>query len=423
MHLEYHRGGKTTQLEIKHYNRRAELWAQAAETLVTMVDLYQPNVSAYDKPGMFEMWRKILFNQFHDILPGSSIPDVYLLAVKEQKDAIGYAQQRIRAILTGVKPAADEVVIYNPFNWSRSEYVTVPTESGTNLYYCENIPPLSLTTMKMGANREEPQKWHTILETDASFLLENSTVVAEIQKRTGALISLLYKPLQYEFIDPSKSRQNVGCGLRVYRDIGKAFPAWNINRQYWKKPIPVRLVGTPQLTQRPDGISQITVQYGFLTSTATIQFHVRPKDTMLRINIHTDIKDPEILVKYFLPLNLKSEEVTAEIPYASIVRKRKMRTEMEKGKWECPMQKWIDISDKDVGLTILNNNRYGYSASMHGVYITLTRTPKYPTPGFYSTHRTIPKAQRPKYTDLKPFDYALALVPHPKGWQETNNVS
>ena len=73
MFLNMHHGTKTTQMEIKHYHRRGELWAWAAETLLTMMNIIDPDAIPINKPEIFEMWRLILFNEFHDILPGSSI--------------------------------------------------------------------------------------------------------------------------------------------------------------------------------------------------------------------------------------------------------------------------------------------------------------------------------------------------------------
>jgi alpha-mannosidase len=140
---------------------------------------------------------------------------------------------------------------------------------------------------------------------------------------------------------------------------------------------------------------------------------------MIHLDIHSDIKDGEIIVKYLIPVNLKSEDVTCEIPYASIDRKRIKRTEKEKGKWEMNMQKWIDISDSDFGVTVVNNNRYGFNATRHGIYLTLTRTPEYPgVSPLYGSTRIVPKKERPKYIDLVPFDYKFGIIPHSGGWKE-----
>jgi alpha-mannosidase len=422
MYLEFHRGCKTTQLEIKHYNRKAEMWAYALETLVTSIDSLYSNAIPYDKAEMFEMWRRILFNQFHDILPGSSIPDVYIVAVKEQKDTIKYAQDRILRILNAIPTAETDYLVFNPTMWPRSEYVQLLWDNTPELHYCENIPPLSVTVLNRNKTKVPPpsEKHPVIRENDFVYILENPQLKAEIDKDSGALRSLVYKPMQMELIDLSKSKDHRGSGFRVYREQPRNFPAWNIDKNYWRHPVDVIIKDVPKITTQDDGTHQITVEYKFLRSTAKIHYYLRPLDRMLQIKIHTDVKDPKILVKYFIPLNLKSEDVTAEIPYASISRKRVPHTERQRAKWEMPMQKWIDISEKTHGLTILNDNRYGFSSSKNGIYLTLTRTPKYPSPGFYSTLRLIPKNKRPKYTDLKPFNYEFGLLPHMGSWKDAH---
>ncbi len=121
-------------------------------------------------------------------------------------------------------------------------------------------------------------------------------------------------------------------------------------------------------------------------------------------------------MKWFLPLAFKSEEITSEIPYASIARKRVKHSEMETAKWEMNMQKWMDISDPEGGLAILNNNRYGYSSTRRGVYLTLTRTPHYCVSPFHGSHQFLP--HQPLWTDLKSFSFEFGLVPHKGSWKE-----
>ncbi len=88
-----------------------------------MMNIIDPDAIPINKPEIFEMWRLILFNEFHDILPGSSIPDVYILALKEFKQSIAMAQQIITQILATITTEETQIVVYNPFNWVRSEYI------------------------------------------------------------------------------------------------------------------------------------------------------------------------------------------------------------------------------------------------------------------------------------------------------------
>lgn len=419
MYLEFHRGCKTSQVEVKHFNRRAEEWVIAAENLMTMTKLLKPTGFDYQKKTAWEIWQKILFNQFHDILPGSSIPDVYVLAVKEQKQAITLAQDLIKQCFEKIGSAKDSLSVFNPFAWSRSEYITIDKQ----LYYLPNVNGLNFQQIPIATAKVNPNTWQTFTETLSTFVLENEVFRATISKNSGNICSLFLKSIQTEIIDVKKSYNQLGTGLRVFHEKPLKYPAWNLDHNYAKKPIAVKLIEKPTLKHSVEGIPQIYLKFKFLHSTAILILSVRPKDPLLYLDIHADIKDPMILVKYFVPLALESEDVVSDIPYGSISRKRIKRTEQEKAKWEMAMQRWIDISDVSHGLSIFNNNRYGFNATKNGVYITLVRTPVYPSPApYFSVLRTLAPKDRPKYIEIKPHEFHLALYPHIGGWQLANVI-
>jgi alpha-mannosidase len=413
MYLETHRGTKTTQVDIKHYHRLAEQWAAAAENLCTIVNIVSPKLVEYQKERVFEIWRRVLFNEFHDILPGSSIPEVYKLAIKELKGSINDAQNLIKDCMEFITPSKDEFIIYNPLSWVRSGYLS----HENSLYYVQNIHPLSTQSINKQKSQVNPETWQNILETDTGFILENEFIKAEILKATGTLISLYYKPLQKELIKKSVSIRHVGAGLLAFREAPNFFHAWNIDPSYPSKRIPVYLIEPAKSIRDYMNLPQIEAKFKFARSRATIRYTLYPKESILRVSVHTDIKTPKIIVKYQIPLTIRSDEVTSEIPYASITRKRKKRTEMQKAKWEMNMQKWVDVSENNIGVTVVNNNRYGFAATPNSLYITLTRTPKQPTPGYFGTYRLVPPKDRPKYTDLKPYDFELGLIPHKGDWK------
>ena len=379
-YLFYHRGVKTTQVDVKHYNRLSEIWASAAETLITIMNIYYPGSVDYDKAYIFEMWRKILFNQFHDILPGSSIQDVYVLAIKEQKDSITMAKKIVNDCLNN---------IYGKLDKKTLELIT--------------------------ENNDEK-----------SFIMENKTIKVKINKKTGSITSIIQKEIGKdgkEFIETEGTYKNQGSGLRIFIEHPTQWKAWNLDYKYPKNKVNVKIKSKPVIRKNRAGVQFVSTTYQFLNSTAIVEFSLKPKDKMLRLWIHTDLKDGELLVKYFIPITMKSEDVTSDIPYGSIARKRIKRTHDEKGKWEMNMQKWVDISDGDCGLTVFNNNRYGFSATAKGLYLTITRTPEYPgVSPLYGSTRILPPNQRPKYTDMKLYTFKFGIYPHENTWKEANVI-
>ena len=321
MYLETHRGTKTTQVDIKHYHRLAEQWAATAENLCTIVNVVSPKLVEYQKDSVFEIWRKVLFNEFHDILPGSSIPDVYKLAIKELKASINDAQNLIKDCMEIITPSKDEFIIYNPSSWARTGYLT----HENSLYFIQNIHPFSAQSINKQKSLVNPETWQNIFETDTGFILENEFLKTEIMKVSGTITSLYYKPLQKELIKKSVSMSHVGAGLLVFREAPNFFHAWNIDPSYPSKIIPVYLIEPAKLSRNYMNIPQIEAKFKFGRSRATIRYALYPKESILRVSIHTDIKTPKIIVKYQLPLTIRSDEVTSEIPYASITRKRRKK--------------------------------------------------------------------------------------------------
>ncbi len=134
MYLEFHRGCQTTQVKCKQYNRQGENWLIMAEKLVSLLNLNTSPQSLkkglrsfleYDKEALFKAWRNILFNQFHDILPGSSVEDVYLRCHAEQLETINWAQAIIIKALQSFQESADQVVVFNPSSWMRSALLQI----------------------------------------------------------------------------------------------------------------------------------------------------------------------------------------------------------------------------------------------------------------------------------------------------------
>ncbi|MBD3351643.1 MAG: hypothetical protein GF364_09175 [Candidatus Lokiarchaeota archaeon] len=441
LYLEYHRGVKTTNVRVKHFNRRAELWVRFAEMFVTLSAIRSKMPELYGKAETFEMWRLCLFNQFHDILPGSSLADVYLLAIEEQKKAVNSAKEMfIHSIpsqggsqlsLVEINQNAicveeqkydnvtgknllelkedQQLFIYNPFTWITDLNLFINQE----LYWINDLAPFSLHTFSLSMLNPYKVEISEKIEyenTSNTIRLENSQIQVLFDERNGSLKSLILKSIEKNFI--SKDDKEIKSGFRVYIDKPERYDAWNIDPNYRSKEIPLNTANKSELKFTKAGLPYISSVYFFEDSILKIQWFIYPEESMLRFRVSTNLHNAERLVKFFIPLALSSEDVACEIPFGWINRKRNMKTSFEKAKWEMNMHKWIDISDEDAGCSILNNNRYGFNADMKGVYLTIVRTPKYPKPnGKDVATLLIPENERPTHTDMIPliFDFALML--------------
>jgi len=423
MYLEYHRGTLTTQALVKQGNREAENLLIHAEMLWTLQLMNNRGSIDSETSNLFrKCWKYLLLNQFHDILPGSSIPEVYIRTWREHKFIIKSMKRFISKFLEPYIKSGKNM-IFNPLPVSNS--VNVPINS--SYIRLIDIPPFSLQEIDL-------------LEMKKSNI-ENPVHIAIFGINDGNLKELLWKndgesqflPLWYSFNSPiSNSNQldmdgfnalnkNKGARVKIYREDFKSnvYPSWNICKNYTQHPIKYNCEKV-EILKNSKTCAQIRSTYSFLKSSFIITYTMFHNSPMVDIHTQIDLKDKEILMKHFFPINLKSNEVNCESQFGTVIRTRVPSTKMEAAKWEFSMHKWVDISDENHGLSILNKDRYGASANKKGLSITLVRSPSYPSDVFYSHEKLFLKNERPSHTDLMKHDFSYALYPHNNSWKEAN---
>jgi alpha-mannosidase len=433
LYLEYHRGTLTTQAKVKQGNRNCENALLAAETLSTLALLSGAfPTEIYDHKLFTREWKSLLLNQFHDILPGSSIPEVYLKTWEDHEKTIALMTQKCETILQSVyaqhvqpsfSQSIQNILVYNPCAAENECYVPI----GQSIIPFSHLGPYSMTILDPTASLTKWEEKSTDLayrEATDSLHMENSKISVKISKRSGTIMGVYLKALKSAknllYGTRSGTKTGKGASLKVFHeDFAKNdYPAWNICKNYTQNPLPLTLVHCKMVHSQKDYI-EITVRYTVHKTQLDLSYILRSDSDKLDISCIIDLQNPELLVKFFMPLNLKSNDVICETQFGTVVRKRVPATKMQAAKWEFSMQKWIDVSDIDVGVALLNRDRYGASANRHGVSLTLVRSAPYPGDGFHSHEILFAKRKdRPKYTDLMIHSFSFAILPHEKTWQE-----
>ncbi|QEE16751.1 alpha-mannosidase [Promethearchaeum syntrophicum] len=438
MYLENHRGTLTTQAQVKKGNRKAENLLFHAEMLWTLQLI---NIRDSFNPKTYHLFRKcwkyLLLNQFHDILPGSSIPEVYIRTWREHKFIIQSMKEFISNSLESYLISGKNM-IYNPLPVSNS--INIPVNS--TYIQLNDIPPFSLQEIDpenlKELNIENPVQ---LKQSNNILICSNQYFVAIFGRNDGNLKEFLwkndfesnYRPLLYSF-DPPLSHSNLmnveafnafnrnkGGRIKIYREEfkGNPYPAWNICKNYTQHPIKL-MCEKVEIIKNSQTCLEIQATYSFLNSSYEVNYTIFHNSPILDIHTHIDLRDKEVLIKHFFPINLDTNEIICETQFGAVSRTRIPTTKMEAAKWEFSMQKWVDISDKNHGLAILNKDRYGASANRKGVSITLVRSPPYPSDFFYSHEKLLSKKDRPSHTDLVKHDFSYALYPHKGSWEDAN---
>lgn len=449
LYLEYHRGCLTTQAWVKNANRRAEIALRNAEIIHSMNSLFS---KPYPGETLRTNWKTLLFNQFHDILPGSSIPEVYEDA-RDEFDSLFASTYRL--IQDGIKSigrfinteneklaGATPLIVYNTTSWQRSTTAflrlddaekdvavcdatgrAVPSQemslNGARAlaFSSSDVPDLGYRTYYMKNNSADEFDFFELPDMaekldDGSIKLENDHISAVVDAATGCVTSLVDKRTGFETLDGPANR------LRLYRDESPVYPAWNIDKNYRKKEIELGLPdGPPRIFANGPVAAVVEVELPLNESSARSRITIFRDRPLLMFELKIDWREKRCILKTEFNTAVTTETVASDAPYAAIERPTHPRYPAQKARWEMPCQKWIDLSDGRNGLALVNQDKYGFSVADKSVALTLLRAPTYPKP-ILDAWGLRPKDERPKYTDQGEHRIRYALYPHAGDWRE-----
>ncbi len=429
LYLELHRGCYTSHADQKRYNRRCEHWLVEAEMFSAIATLLTQ--APYPKAELETAWKKVLFNQFHDILPGSSIPEVFADANREwelaQQSALALRENALRAITSQIHlpepPVMNAIplVVYNSLNWERSETISwkipgdislngqvldeaghlLPTQidkQSRTLRFWSLAPSIGYqvfwyAAMPQQINEAPPQQW----------LLENEFLRVEICPETGNVISIRDHAAQREVLS------GPGNCLQFFQDKGQYWDAWNIDPNYTKHPLEeTELQSIHWMSWGP--VQQcIRVVRQWRNSQFSQEYVLDLRSPLLKIETQVNWQETHVLVKAAFPLSISADFATYETPCGAIERPTLPNpnplTEHQKAKWEVPALHWADLTqtgEDAYGVSLLNDCKYGYDAQPNGLRLTLLRSPLWPDPN----------------CDRGLHSFTYALYPHSGGWQQ-----
>jgi alpha-mannosidase len=429
LYLEYHRGVFTTQARTKKNNRRNETLVLNAEKFASFASLVG---AVYPKAELDEAWKKVLFNQFHDILPGSSIPPVYIDAERDHSRVRHVAGGALQAALGEIAAQVDTrgtgIVVFNPLGWARSGVVEaevicsfdctkfsvidrrngnvmIAEEIGRDAatarlrlrFRAEDVPALGYATFHVAPGREiAPRKEMLAASPDK---LENDRLRVQIDAETGCLTSVYDKRAKREALAAGS------CGnlLQAFHDQPKDWDAWNIDANFEEQMWELREAESVKLVESGPIRATIRVTKKFRKSTFVQDISLTAGSPRLEIRTEADWHEDHILLKAAFALNVQNQKATFEIPYGSIQRPTTRNSPEEKAKFEVPALRWADLSLPfksgvlpSYGVSLLNDSKYGYDAKGNVLRISLLRSPKWPDP----------------QADMGRHEFTYALFPH-----------
>lgn len=399
--LQHHSVGCYTSLSaIKKYNRRSEMALMTAERFSALAQRVVD--CRYPGDELTEAWEKMLFNQFHDVLAGTSIAraceDVYTW----YEQALAAAQKALTASLQSLAAnidtsnLAEPLLVFNPLPWPREEVVSAPDHAG---YFIAELPTLGWMVYDKSA-------LPTFAGEDVSVSvdhLENELIRAEFAA-DGTVTSLLDKRTGAEML--------AGAGNRLIV-IDDPSDTWSHGVESYRDEMGVFTVAQhPQVIEDSPVQSTIRFHLEWDNSAATLDVSLVAGSPRLDFNLILDWHQRHQLLKVAFPVGVENPQATYEIPYAAITRPADGHEESG--------QRWIDVSgnqdEQTVGLALLNDCKYGFDILGGEMRMTVTRSPIY---AFHGPEVPDP-SKHYEYLDQGEISVRYALLAHPGPWQQAN---
>ncbi|MEM3659229.1 MAG: alpha-mannosidase [Thermoproteota archaeon] len=388
LYLEDHRGVFTSHSKMKLLNRKAELSLREAETWATFA-------GTYDKEKFSSLWKILLKNQFHDVLPGSSIREVYSEAYPELEKVISEANRIAGEAMSRIAGEGRTKLVFNSLPWDREDYVILEEEVEGSQKVPEGfLLRVRAPSVGYAPLNTTPTTRVKISEENDSYLVENRFFTVRVSK-TGRLVSIWDKEAGREIL------KNPGNRLVAYENIPGWADAWNIEKGYKETFFEITSSRSWIVSKGPLMVS-ICFIYPFRRS--EIKQEVRIFSDSRRIDFKTTInmKDRELLVKTWFDFDVNTDKAVSDVPFGVTERPTTRNTSWEKAKYEVAVQKMVDLSEHNYGVALLNDGKYGVSIEGSSIGLSLTRTPVFPDPS----------------TDLEETTFTYSIYPHVGDWKE-----
>ena len=430
LYLELHRGTYTSQARNKRENRKCEFLLHDAEFLAAWASLQGD--FAYPHEKLRRAWELLCLNQFHDIIPGSSIQQVYADSLRDYEEIRRIGEQ-IRAdaliALDPSLPAESALAIYNPTSFPRSEVVAVSGEwcadetivatmdctplpsqriSDGRLVKCPAVPPYGVLALRL-TKGEFPTAESELFVGDVkaapkdedtspvcAMVMENALLRAEFDQ-AGDIVRLFDKRARREVLAAGQTANQ----WQAFEDRPLDWEAWDIDIFYDEK---------MWLAEPADNIR--VVESGPLRACLEIKRRVFNSDIVQRVYMYADSaridfdtkinwQERRLLLKVAFPVDILSPRATYEIQWGNVERPTHSNTSWDWARFESCAHKWVDLSEGDYGVSLLNDCKYGYDIAGNVIRLTALKGAMFPDPE----------------ADLGEHQFTYSLLPHIGDWR------
>jgi alpha-mannosidase len=384
LYFEYHRGTYTTQGAVKRANRECERALHDAELLAAVAG--RRAGAAYPVEALREAWELVLLNQFHDVLPGSSIGEVYERTAVDHARVAEIGAAASEEALARLAGGGDGVTPVNTVAAARAEVAERP---GGGLAWIE------APACGPGAVAAAPGRV-AATQGDGEIVLENDRLRATIGA-DGLLRSLIEAGTGREALTGPGNR------LQLFDDRPVANDAWDVDPFHLETEADVRPAVSVGIVRSEALRAEVEIRWE-LGRASRMRQVVRLDAGSPRLEFHckADWHERHTLLKVLFPVAVRAANATYQMQFGHAERPTHYTTSHDEARFEVPGHRFADLSEHGFGVALLTDCKYGYSTYENRMRISLLRSPTYPDPE----------------ADMGGHRFAYAVVPHAGGWRE-----
>lgn len=422
LYLEYHRGTYTTQARNKRANRKSELLLRDAEMAAALA--WALKGMRYPHEDLTRTWKLVCKNQFHDVIPGTSVTAVYEDTARDYRE-ITQTGERIRdsalGKLAGSKSEGGKILILNNLNWPREDAVKITVPGDVLDWHVETpegeivlsqpskrepstlwIEPkleagIGISTLQLVKGRVDQKSKIKVSENK----LENQFFRVKLDKR-GVITSIFDKRMNREVVPEGKCA-NV---FQLFEDKPISWDAWDIDFYYKDKFVEVNDLTDIAVEEEGPVRGSVFIRREFGSS--VLEQRIVLWNSVPRIDFETwvDWHESKKMLKVAFPVDVHANSARFEIQFGSVDRPNHWNTSWDFARFEVAAQKWVDLSQPDFGVSLMNDCKYGHDVHENILRMTLLRSPSDPDP----------TADRGEHV------FTYSLMPHPGTWRDAETV-
>ncbi len=423
LYLEYHRGTYTSMGKNKRDNRKCENLYLAAEK-INSLSMILGNL--YPQENINDSWEIILLNQFHDIIPGSSIKDVYDVTEKEYAKLLENVDNLINVgidnVVKRINLKEKSLVVFNTLGFERNdiaifeipeniinpividefgnEFICQRVENNKVIFFAKNIPANGYKTFKIVESVSNENPKYDDFKISKTYM-ENKFFRIEFDDR-AQIKSFINKELNREIV----KNGFLANEIQAFEDMPMCFDNWDIDIYYKEKMWKIDDLKSIEILERGPVRATLKIERKFLDSTIIQKIQFYNDIGKIDFDTYIDWKEKDILVKVAFPVDINSNEATYEIQYGNVTRSTHNNTSWDVAAFEVCGHKWVDLSEGGFGVSILNDCKYGHDIKEGTMRLTLLKSSCDPNP----------------YADKEEHFLKYSLYSHEGTWKDSDTV-